>query len=232
MRVAITGSDDRFDSIAPVFARRSLEPIRLSSIAVRPAANDVLIATREVAERVGRVMVSSARAVEMLWEGRETAAEFFTVGRATSTAVSQRGGRILIEGAAGLELLCRRVAMAGVEQLVFPHAAGTDLAALRPLADAGVDVIEQAVYETEPIAPADDPVDAVAFASPSAVAGWMSARSVDGLVVAAIGSTTAAALERLDVRVDVIPERPGFVELAEALANADCTTLRTREEIR
>jgi uroporphyrinogen-III synthase len=46
---------------------------------------------------------------------------------------------------------------------------------------------------------------------------------VDGLWVAAVGRTTAAALEKEGVTPEVVPSRPGGVELVEALVEHAAT---------
>ena len=82
---------------------------------------------------------------------------------------------------------------------------------------AGAEVVAESVYETVPIAPASDTVDVAIFGSPSAVEGWCRSRSLDGLVVGAIGATTAAALTHRGHPSDVVPERPSFENLVKAL---------------
>ena len=73
------------------------------------------------------------------------------------------------------------------------------------------------IYRTLPVAPGDEPADAVVFASASAVDGWFLTRDTGGMVVAAIGRPTADALELHDVIADAVPNVPGFGTMASAL---------------
>ena len=79
-------------------------------------------------------------------------------------------------------------------------------------------VIAAPAYETVPLAPADDPVDAVIFGSPSALAGWLSSRDLSATAVAAMGSTTAEALRGAGREPDVVPSEPGAAAVVAALA--------------
>jgi uroporphyrinogen-III synthase len=98
---------------------------------------------------------------------------------------------------------------------------------------AGAEVTAVACYRTvqappQSIAPLgeailDGTVDAVAFASPSAVrsivAGLGSrAALLDRCALAAIGPTTAAALQEAGLRVTVVPTTSTAADLAEAIA--------------
>lgn len=219
MRVAITTTEDRFDRAAASYLAHGLEPVALPCIRIRPAAPGVLKSVKDAIASVPDVMVSSARAVETLWgEDDAVDADFYVVGSATAEAVVRRGGTVRAEGSGGLADLVDRVVPLGLRRLVFPHADGTELDSIEPLAASGVEVLSAVVYHTELIHPAVVDVDAVAFASPSAVEGWLSSRPLDDVVVAAIGPTTAAALVRHGIGVDVVPARPGHEELAAALA--------------
>ncbi len=101
------------------------------------------------------------------------------------------------------------------------------------LAAAGAEVVAAACYRTVPapasvIAPlgeavVDGKVDAVAFASPSAVravvAGLGSRAALLGrCALAAIGPTTAAALEEVGLEAAVSPARATAVDLADEIA--------------
>ena len=219
MRVAITTTEDRIDEVAVSFLARGLQPVALPCIRVRPAGDRVLTSVKDAISSIGDVMVSSARAVEVLWlEGETVDADFHVVGSATAEAVERRGGTVRSEGSGGLIDLVERMVPLGLRRLVFPRADGTDLGSIEPLIASGVEVVSTVVYRTEQLRPAADEVDAVAFASPSAVEGWLSSRSLDGVVVAAIGPTTAAALVRHGVGVDVVPPRPRHGDLAAKLA--------------
>ena len=196
-----------------------MEPVAVPCIEVRPAPGPVLDAARRAADEFGHVMVSSARTVDVVWatERPSPDVQFYTVGAATAAVVEGYGGSVRIVGDSGLSDLSRLVAACALDALLFPHASGTDLGAIEPLVAAGTRVTATTVYHTESLEPPADPVDAVVFASPSAVDGWLGHRTLDGMVIGAIGPTTASALVRRGIPVDVVPARPGFVELAEAM---------------
>lgn len=70
----------------------------------------------------------------------------------------------------------------------------------------------------------DGEIDVLTFASPSAADNFYALlddetrAAADALVVAAVGRTTARALERNGARVDVVPDRPDGRELVAAIA--------------
>jgi uroporphyrinogen-III synthase len=184
-----------------------------------------LTEVRELAETIGVVMVSSARTVQIVWGRRVPDVAFLTVGPASTAAVVSAGGRVELEGEGGLADLVRRLDAFGVPAVVFPHAMRSDLgrSGLERsdpglLGGVSTTILSRPVYRTEPISPPDVNVDAVAFASPSAVDGWFSGRKTDALVVAAIGATTSRRLQEVGVTPDVIPDHPGFPAMAQSLA--------------
>lgn len=217
-RVAVTTHDGRQAAASDAYRRKGFTPVRLPCVAIEPADD---AARRQVHAAIGDadwLFVTSATTVGILWPGGSMpATPAAAVGTATARAITEAGGVVGAVGDAGGADLADRLG-AGPGLVVYPRAAGADDAVTRRLIAAGWDVIDAAVYTTVPIPPAGDPVDAVAFASPSAVEGWCSARSLDGLVAAAIGSTTAAALDQLGRRADVVADRPGHTHLAAALA--------------
>lgn len=101
------------------------------------------------------------------------------------------------------------------------------------LAAAGAEVTEVEVYRTEPVgaerlAPlrawlAAGEIDAVAFASPSAVRAVLGALGVDApllgrVFLAAIGPTTAQALREAGLAPALVPDRHTGPDLADAIA--------------
>jgi len=124
-----------------------------------------------------------------------------------------------------------------------PHVRGQRVLVPRPeearpelaegLTKAGAEVVSPVAYRSVPAPPeslatlaaalAAGAVDAVAFASPSAVRGAVAglgseARLLARTTLAAIGPTTAAELRAHGLAVAVLPERSSGVGLAEALA--------------
>ena len=118
-------------------------------------------------------------------------------------------------------------------RVLVPRAAEGRLDLMDGLAAAGADVVAVPCYRTVASPPAavaplgeallDGRVDAVTFASPSAVKSILTALGaraamLDRCALAAIGPTTAAALVESGLRVAVMPEKAGAVEMADALA--------------
>jgi uroporphyrinogen-III synthase len=214
--VAITS--DRFETVAPAYVENGLEPIAIRCVTVEPARDRDLAEAREAAADADLILISSSRAVELLWpDGQMPDVEVATVGESTANAARRAGGRVAVTGGSGLldliESLDGRLRMARV---VFPRAGGTDLAATARLREMAGAVEEHVVYRTAPVAALPTDVDAAAFASPSAVQGWLLTRGFDDVVVGVIGKTTAAAVARLRPP-DVVAPRPAHRSLANAL---------------
>jgi uroporphyrinogen-III synthase len=118
-------------------------------------------------------------------------------------------------------------------RVLLPRAAEGRAELLEGLVAAGADVVAATCYRTvaapasamAPLADAiaDGRIDAVTFASPSAVKSVVAALGtraglLEHCVLAAIGPTTAAALEECGLRVTVTPEISTALALADALA--------------
>lgn len=218
IKVAIT--TDRYDTAASTFARRGLEPVPVPCIRVDPASGDVLAEAREKASGADFLLISSVRTLDLLWpKGSMPRVDVAAVGEMTAAAVEARGGRVAVAGRSGLDALIRDAAdrLAG-SRVVFPHAAGSDLSQLQVLRARVGTLIEIEVYRTVPVAAIDAPVGAVAFASPSAVEGWLLSRDLEQLVVGVIGPTTGAAVARLRPP-DVVASQPSHTALARAMAS-------------
>lgn len=216
MRAAVTTAADSFDRVAEAFAAHRIEAVPLPCIAIEAADDDELDTIRALASTADRILVTSARAVRVVWPGSVPAVPFLSVGPATSDAVARAGGTVLAEGSGGAADLLDRIDVAGL-RVVFPHAAGADPETEAALRARGASVDARVAYRSVPIGPESEPVDAVTFASPSAVEGWCLTRSLEDQLIAAIGPTTAAAVEGRGGTVDLIAERPGFEEMAAAL---------------
>ena len=217
-RVAIT--TDRFDSVASAYALRGLDPVPLPSLRVEIAGDDALTDARAAAADADLPLVTSPRTVSLLWpEQRMPEVEVAAVGESTAAAVTGSGGRVVAAGRSGLmgliETIADRLQQA---QVVFPHAGGSDRAASQRLRQLTAHLEEYVVYRTVPTPPAMTPVEAVSFASPSAVQGWLMARDLRDVVVGVIGKTTGAAVARIRPP-DAVATRPSHKALALALAN-------------
>lgn len=225
MRVAVTTSGDRTEQVAEELRRHRLIPVALPCIGIEGDETQASRA-RVLAVEADWIVVTSARAVTVTWPEGMPPLPVAAVGPAAARAVTAAGGEARLVGTGGAaDLVERLVAAAAGSTVVFPHAAGADPAPLARLIGAGIRVHSFPVYRTLPTAPGEDPVDAALFASPSAVAGWLLGRSLDGPVLAAIGQTTAAALTEAGHPPQVVPDRPGYSEAAKALQ--DWTRERT-----
>jgi uroporphyrinogen-III synthase len=221
-KVAVTTTLDGAARVARIVSGAGLAPVILPCIRIEPAAATALGALREAAASSDLVLLTSPRAVRLTWPaGDMPPVPVAAVGEATAAAVRAAGGRVEITGGAGSEMLVDRLIDSGVEGMtvVFPRARAADPAGVGRLAAAGAHVVSEVAYETVPIPPGPDPVDAALFGSPSAVTGWASARPLDGLVLAAMGATSAAALVAAGRPADVVAERSGFGPLVAALSD-------------
>jgi uroporphyrinogen-III synthase len=140
---------------------------------------------------------------------------------AGAARIEERGGRVAHAGTGDpSDFTAYLVRTAAGKRVAYPHAEGVDPRIVVSLADAAAELVAVAVYGWIPVAPALDTVEAIVFESPLAVEGWMEARDLSGVIVAAIGPATAAALRRHGRGPDILVRRPHFGMLAETLASA------------
>lgn len=219
-RVAVTTAVDRQERVAGLMRAVGLEPVALPCIEIRAADESVLDSARRAAVTADALVLTSTRTVRLLWPDGMPPTPVWAVGTATAGAVERAGGRVAEVGTAGAASIVRRVPHMPEATVVFPHAAGSDDAVVNLLAERVGTLHESTVYTAVPIGPASTSVDAVAFMSPSAVDGWCTTRTLEGLVVGAIGRTTADALRRRQVDPQVVPMTPDVVMLARGIAAA------------
>lgn len=218
-RVAVTTAVDRAPIVARALHRHGLKPVLLPCIEVVPAPEETLAAARSAAGIADWVLLTSPRAVCITWpSGLMPDVPVAAVGAATAEEAARAGGRVELVGEAGAVAMVEELApMVKESVLAFPHARGARRSTFAGLEEAGARLVATAVYETVPVRPDDEPVDAVIFGSPSAVAGWAMSRTMDEAVLAVIGETTRRALAELGQRADVAPETPGIEQLVAAL---------------
>ena len=217
-RVAVTTTADTAPGVADALIAAGLVPVMLPCIAISPARPNVLMELRERAAKADLIVVTSARAVRITWpEGDMPPVPVAAVGPSTARAVESAGGTVKTVGSGGASELIDSLEVEGLT-IVFPHARAADPATTIELQRRGAAVHGAAAYQTVPIEPADDKVDAAIFGSPSAVDGWLLRRHLDGMTVGAMGPVTASALRVRGLANPVIPEQPGFKALAEAMA--------------
>lgn len=216
--MAVTASRDQASRVAQAMARHGLEPVILPCIAIRPVPPEELVGLRERAAEADLILITSARAVAVTWpRGGMPPVPVAAVGPASAKVVRDAGGEVAFVGSAGAAGLVSELEVDGMN-VVFPHARAADPATVATLTRKGATVQAFPVYETVAIAPGPDQVEAVAFGSALSVAGWCHGRSLEGMVVGAIGESTADAVRQQGVLRPLVPERPGFMELAGLMA--------------
>jgi len=220
LRIALTSTPDRARALEPLVREGGLQPVPLPCIEVILAPESVLQSTREAAASCDLLVVTSARVVEALWPaGDMPAMNVVAVGAVTAAAARDAGGSVTFVGSGGgADLVAELGDSVRDRDVLLPHAAGADPATIETLRNSGARVSAQPIYETRPVAPDLDDVDAVVFGSPTAVEGWHLSRTLDDLVVGAIGHTTAEALGHWGAAPHVVPETPSFHRLVELVA--------------
>jgi len=218
-RVAVTSELESAERIGEFLTNVSMEPVYLPCIQIVHSPPETLDPMRVAAEEADWVVFTSRRAVEIMWpEVMPRGPKVAAVGAATAVAVAAAGGRVALTGSGGAAELCDRLRGRVAGQLVvFPHAAGAAPETAAMLRSGGAEVVAAPAYETMSVAPAEDPVDALILASPSAVAGWLMSRELAGVVIATMGQTTARAVRDSGVEPDVVPKVPGASAIVSAL---------------
>jgi len=222
MRVAVTTARDSADLQAVALREAGLIPVILPCIEVQ--GGDDPAAVRRAVDDAEMLVITSARTVRILWPGGGMPqVPVAAVGPSTAKAVKAAGGRVSFVGTGGaselVSLIADRVRNIHV---VFPQARDADPATAVRLRNVGATVETPVAYRTVPVSPGPDPVEAALFGSPSAVAGWTSARTLDGILAVAMGTTTAGALVEggaADIRVASRPGLSGLVDEVHAALN-------------
>ncbi len=218
MRLGLTTTLDMINTLIPEASRLGFDPVPLPCIRVDvvPGGIERFDATASTADAL---VFTSARAATMLAPARMPSIPIIAVGSETAAAAREAGWDVTWVGSVGVEqLVCdaghllrgRKIVLAGASNMARESAAALELA--------GSSVVSVELYTTVSVAPADDPVDAVVFGSPTAVTGWCISRELSGLLIGAIGPTTAASLRSHGVEPDVVPDRPGFMNTIEQMA--------------
>jgi uroporphyrinogen-III synthase len=217
-RVAVTASREQAPRVAEAMTGHGLDPVVLPCISIRPTRSEELAGLRERAAEADLILITSARTVSVTWpRGGMPAVPVAAVGPSSARAVRDAGGEVAFVGSGGAAELVSGLEVDGMN-VVFPHARAADPATVATLTRMGATVHAVPVYDTVAIAPGPDRVEAVAFGSAMSVAGWCLSRSLDGVLVGAIGRSTAAAVRQRGVLRPLVPERPGFMELAGLMA--------------
>lgn len=199
-----------------------LRPVLLPCVRIQVGSDADLARARAAAEEADLLVLTSSRALDVLWPATEVpSTPIATLSTVAAATAQERGGRVTYTGtgipAEFIDFLVRRAAG---KRVAYPHCEDADPRVVLALADVASDLVAVSVYGWVPVPPPPDPVEAVAFETPLAVEGWAQARDFEGLLVAAIGPGTAAALRRHARAPDVFTRRPSFGLLAETLAGA------------
>ena len=220
-RVAITTERAAAERIGRLAVQAGLVPVSLPCIRTVVSPPEILDPLRSASESADWLVFTSQRAVVAMWPsgGMPAYPGVAAVGSATGRVVMAAGGRVEVTGtggAAALRSLLR--GRLGGKTVVFPYARAADPATVEMLRSEAGTVFAGPAYDTVPVPPAADPVDAVIFGSPSALEGWLLTRDLSGVVVAAMGETTAAAVQASGREPDVVPPMPGAAAVVAALA--------------
>jgi len=220
VRVAVTAGPDTAERIGRELHRVGLRPVWLPCVEIAPVPEETLRRVRRVATDVDWILVTSARAVQVVWpHGGMPPVPVAAVGPTTARAVAAAGGDAQLVGSDGAAALVERLGRRAADATVlFPRAAQVAADVVGLLEGHRCRVLSEVVYTTRPIPPpSQPPVEAATFASPSAVDGWTRTRPLAGIVRAALGSTTADALAAAGYPADVVAPVPRPVSLADAL---------------
>ncbi len=248
-RVLVTRPAGPGEALCRALEEAGAEPVRVPMIRT---VEEPLAPSLEAAIRGGKrfdlVVFTSANGVralssQLVARGVEPAAiapRAVCVGDATRAVAEAAGFPVLrlgngSGGAAGLLVAVRSALPLAGRRVLWPRAAGADGALSVGLRAEGARVEDWVAYRTEP-APFDGPalaaelargaLDALCFASPSAVRSFAAGVGPEGLraardtVVAAIGSVTQAALAESGLEAAAVAAQPAPEAWVEALAAA------------
>ncbi len=243
--VVVTRSRGGEDALAARLRELGAAVREIPSIAFAPPADPApLDAALRDAGRFAWVVFASATAVEKtVARMRALGLDPAALGRARLAAVGPATAEKVARDLREPDLVPAQATGAAMAVALAPHVRGRAVLLPRPaegrpelvdgLRAAGADVVAVEAYRTVP-APAEairplaawiaaGELDAVAFASPSAVAAVVAGLGADApllrrVVLAAIGPTTAEALRSAGLEPGAQPVRHTGLDLAEAIA--------------
>lgn len=215
--VLVTGSESQAQPLMDALTVRGAQPVRMPTITIEPVADTSPVENaveRAVGGGIDWLVLTSAHAVEPLaahLHGRYVAARIAVVGTRTHEALVRAGLKAhLVAAGPGAEQLVRDMARAGVDGnkvvcLLSDKARPILVDGLRA---AGADVQAIEAYRNVPVSEVDGEVrslihcgkiDAVTFASPSAIESFRHLAGADlpalsGAAFFSIGPTTSATL--------------------------------------
>jgi len=243
--VVVTRGAGGDDALGDRLRQLGAEVLEFPAIALAPAEDlGPLDEALRGLERFAWVAFASANAVEQavsrldtlgLTRGLLADRRLACVGPATGARLEAlvRAPDLMPSEATGAALAASLARHVRGKAVLVPRAAEGRPELADGLRDAGAEVVAPVAYRTVVAAPgslsalgallAAGRVDAVTFASPSAVQGVVAGLGADaprlaGVLLGAIGPTTAEALRVAGFTAGVVPERHTAPDLAEALA--------------
>jgi uroporphyrinogen-III synthase/uroporphyrinogen III methyltransferase/synthase len=242
--VAVTRGKGGEDGLSACLRRMGARVLDVPAIAVAPPESwDLLDEALARLDQFDWIAFASATSVDATLSRVEAlglrpppvGTRLATVGKATADRLQQRlrAPDLVPVTHSGAALAAAMAPFVRGRRVLVPRAAEGRPELVEGLAEAGADVTAVACYRTVPAPPEavaplgeailDGAVDAVAFASPSAVRSIVTglgarAALLDRCALAAIGPTTAAALQEAGLRVTVLPAVATGPDLAEAIA--------------
>lgn len=218
MRLGLTTTPERNAALTADAVALGFEPVSLPCIRIVPSP----AAVEGLADALAgahALVVTSARTVAMISAAGPPRVPIIAVGPATAQAVADAGGTVAWVGSSGIAALASEAGhLLADAKIVIAGATNTARESAAVLEGIGGSVEAIGLYTTLPTPPGNDDVAAVVFGSPTAVEGWLTSRDLSGLLIGAIGPTTAAALRGCGTEPDVVPHRPGFMNTIEQLA--------------
>jgi uroporphyrinogen-III synthase/uroporphyrinogen III methyltransferase/synthase len=242
-RVAVTRGKQGEDALSRRLRELGAQVLELPAIAIVPPAD--LGPLDAALRRLGEfqwVAFASANAVEQTLARMTalrvpphalSALQLAAVGPATAERLAQavRAPDLVPEESRGVALAAALAPRVRGKRVLVPRAEEGRPELVDGLAAAGADVTAPAAYRTAAVPPETlrplgellerGEVDALAFASPSAVRSVVAALGpgrLSSTAVAVIGPTTAEAARAAGLRVDIEPRESTGAALAEAIA--------------
>ncbi len=243
-RIAVTRAKDGEDALSERLRELGAEVLPFPSIATSvPASYEALDAALRELGRFDWIAFASGNAVDALaarlaalhLHAPPQRVKLAAVGKATAArlAGALRAPDLVPAEASGEALAAAMAPLVRGKRVLVPRAAEGRPEIVDGLAAAGAEVVAVEAYRTVAARPETlrilgdllgrGEVDAVAFASPSAVRSVVSALGeraalLGRAALAVIGPTTAEAVRAAGLRVDVQPAEHTAVALADAIA--------------
>jgi len=249
--VVVTRDEGATGALSRELLERGAEVVHWPAVRIEPPADpahfEAVVRKLDTYDWVAFTSARAAHAVLKVWSGRAPKrARIGVVGEGTARLLREAGWPVHVEPeGASARLLARALVAKGVSgaRVFFPASSLAGPGFALELGAAGASVEEVIAYRTASLplggvarqwshellagrVPSIR-VDALSFASPSAVAAWRDALGVEGMgemgrrvVVGAIGTTTGTALREAGCVDAVVARESTFAGLADRLGEA------------